>query len=109
MYKVFQENKISREDLTIIVHYLVGILNKFKSKENREIDISKISNAPTGNNYKIAEDFLEEINIKSLFNNDLMLNSHIEQLYELLKARLDNELKPDNINGELLLQKLRKN
>lgn len=108
MYKTFENKDISREDLTIIVHYLVGILNKFKSKENREIDISTISNAPTGRNYSIAKEFLEEIDASSLIDKDDILSYHAEQLYSLLKMRLDSELGVDNAKGKILLQNLRK-
>ncbi len=108
MYKTLNKHKTSNEDLILIIHYVIGILNKYKSKENREIDIKTLSNAPKGINYEIAKELLNEIGASSLIDNDIELDIHINRLYQYLKKEIEIELKISDSDGIRLLEKLRK-
>ena len=108
MYRTFDNKKIDNFNLTEIIHYLIGILNKYKSKENREIDVKTISNAPKGKNFEIAKKFLIEINATELIDRDSELNNHINKLYKYLKTKLENTDNSSTKSGVELLKALRK-
>ncbi|EHK8987297.1 hypothetical protein V4T56_004189 [Vibrio vulnificus] len=107
MYSVLNDKSISNESLINIVHFIIGVLIKYKSIDSVDIDIDTLKTAPTDLDLKIAHEFLDEIHVNSLIDNDIELDRHIQNLYELLKERMETSLNTSKTNGLELLKKMR--
>ncbi|WP_447830807.1 hypothetical protein [Aeromonas salmonicida] len=107
MYKTLSNIDVSNESYAKIIHFVIGVLIKYKYLGSSDFSIDLISTAPKGQDLEIAHNFLSEINASNLVGNDEVLNMHIQNLYESLKSRMEISLKTDNKNGEVLLNRLR--
>ena len=107
IYSTFDQHNIDEFSLVEIVHFLIGVLNKFKSKDNREIDLRTIPYAPKGENYVITDKFLKEINAVELIDNQQELNIDVNNLYTYLSDRLVVDNPMNRKNALRLLKKWR--
>jgi len=107
MYKTFSNTELSNESFVNIIHFVIGVLIKYKHVLSSEVSIDTLPSAPKGYDLTVAHDFLKEINATSLIDNDEQLNMHIQNLYKLLKSRMEKTLNTDKKNGKALLNRLR--
>jgi hypothetical protein len=107
MYKTFLNNELSNESFVNIIHFLIGVLIKYKYIISSEVSIDTLPSTPKGSDLTVAHDFLKEINATNLINDDEQLNMHVQNLYKLLKSRMEKSLNTDEKNGEALLNRLR--
>lgn len=107
MYNCFSNKRIENESLANIIHFIIGVLIKYKFSLFSNIPLNALPNAPKGSELEVAHEFFEEIDAKSLVGNKDALNIHIQNLYELLKNRMETSLKTSNENANILLNRLR--
>ncbi len=93
------------DELTTVVHYCIKILNKFKSKDNRDVTFDKIPFKETNEKLnEICRNFLFEINVENLRENDFELDKHINQLFLLLATKIKSKISDMKLDGEKLLR-----
>ncbi len=107
MYKSIPEN-LPNKDLTTVIHFVVKMLNKYKSKENREIKIEDLPIIPEKNLLSICTNLLGEINIEEIKNQNDKIDFHIHALFAILKERLDVEINNGRSRGKELLERFKK-
>ena len=91
MYKAIPNN-LTNDELTTVVHYAIKILNKYKSKENKDVKFDKLPFMDSNEKLnEICSNLLDEIGVEDLRENDKELDKHINQLFGLLTERLKSE------------------
>lgn len=103
-------NNLTNEELTTVIHYAIKILNKYKSKENKDISFDKLPFKDTTEKLNIiCKSLLLEIGVENLKENDLEIDKHINALFGVLAARLKLEANRLKEMGNDLLQKFGNN
>jgi len=105
MYKSIPEN-LSNDDLTSVAYYVIKVLNKHKSKENKDVDFDKLpfkNTTPELN--EICNNLLNEIGVQNLTENDVEIDKHINGLFLILSDRLKSESEKMKEKGKELLEK----
>jgi hypothetical protein len=101
-------NNLSNLELTTVAHYVIKMLNKYKSKENRDVKLNDLPFRSTDDKLLlICNNLLNEINIEELKENDTELDYHINKIFSVLQERLKNEVQRMKSQGEELLRKFK--
>ena len=91
MYKSIPHN-LTNDELTTVIHFAIKILNKYKSKENKDVNFDKLPFKDKSEKLnEICSVLLDEIGVENLRENDKELDKHINQLFSLLTDRLKSE------------------
>jgi len=102
--------ELTNDELTTVVHYVIKILNKKRSKENKDVSFDSLPFKDTTEKLnRICNQLLDEIGIERLRENDVEIDRHIKQLFELLTNRLKSETNRLKDVGSDLLKKFGNN
>ena len=102
-------NNLANTELTTVVHFVVKMLNKYKSKENREVKLADLPVNPGEKLLPICRNFLDEIDVEKLDGKDKEIDQHIQILFKMLTERLNTEVNQDTKRGKELLDKFKQN
>lgn len=108
MYKSIPNN-LTNQELTTVIHFVVKMLNKYKSEENRELRLADLPVNPSEKLFLICNDLLNEIGLEKLDGKDAEIDKHIEALFQILKHRLDQEINRMTNQGKELLERFKRN
>lgn len=107
MYKSIPNN-LTNQELTSVIHFAVKMLNKYKSKENREIKLADLPVNPGEKLLPICNALLDEIGLEQLEGKDKEIDKHIDSLFQMLKQRLDQEINRLTNQGKVLLERFKR-
>lgn len=108
MYKTLSGNNLSSESLAKIIHFVIGVLIKYKNVFSSELDINTLTTVPDDEDLLLAHQLLDEIDAKKLIDNDVEIDKIIYNLYLYLKESMEISLNTSDENGVILLNKLRR-
>jgi len=102
-------NNLTNTELTTVVHFVVKMLNKYKSKESREVKLADLPVNPGEKLLPICLNLLKEIDIEKLDGKDKEIDQHIQSLFKMLTERLNTEVNQEKSRGKELLDKFKHN
>ncbi len=106
MYNSIPKN-LTNTELTSVVHFVVKMLNKYKSKESREVKIMDLPVNPGEKLLPVCLNLLDEINVEKLVGKNNLIDQHIQALLEMLTKKLNTEVNQETSRGKELLEKFK--
>ncbi len=98
---------LTNPELTTVIHFVVKMLNKYKSKENKNVKIESLPINPGNKLLPICQNLLTEINVEGLDGKDEEIDGHIRSLFKILSDRLNKEADQHQNRGKELLEKFK--
>jgi len=108
MYNSIPTN-LTNTELTTVIHFVVKMLNKYKSKENKDVKIEDLPVNPGKKLLPICDNLLAEIDVEKLDGKDAEIDQHIQSLFKILSDRLNQEASQQENRGKELLAKFKAN
>jgi hypothetical protein len=106
MYSIL--DSVSSDDAIYIIYYVIKLLNKGKNGPTTIIDIENIDTDLTSEQEVIANQLLKDIDFNNL-EDDILIDSRISDLYQILRSKRNNEREIDITRGKELLKKMKEN
>lgn len=109
MYKSLEDEKnLTVTDFTQIIYFVIKILNKHRSNETNEVNITELPDGPEGKNLEVATRLLKELDIENISEQDDKIDAHINALFEILNQKLKLESTAPKRTGKEILEIFRK-